>query len=72
MPWREGRAGRVFAPALLDMPSQAQPVPLQGLEATGPRAGLSFALWFHPLVSPSSVHGFDRKELEQPTENSLT
>lgn len=50
MPWREGRAGRVFAPALLDMPSQAQPVPLQGLEATGPRSGLSFALWFHPRV----------------------
>lgn len=51
MPWREGRAGRVRAPALLDMPSQAQPGPLQGLGSTGPRAGLSFTLWFHPQVS---------------------
>lgn len=45
-----GKAGRALAPAPLDMLSQAKPAPLLGLGAVGQRAGLSFALRFHPRV----------------------
>lgn len=47
---RVGRAGRALTPAPFDMPSQAEPAPLRGLGAAGPRAGLSFTLQFRPRV----------------------